>query len=80
MENNFNNEEIMDNGIEAMDSRKNLMHDAGNAIQMASTIIVVAAIGYKLVKFIKNKRKQAKEQKEVVESVEGEVIETTEEK
>lgn len=80
MENNFNNEEMMDNGIEAMDSGKNLMHDAGNVIQMASTIIVVAAIGYKLVKFINNKRKQAKEQKKVVESVEGEVIETTEEK
>ena len=71
---------MMDNGIEAMDSGKNLMHEAGNVIQMASTIIVVAAIGYKLVKFINNKRKQAKEQKEVVENVEGEVIETTEEK
>nr|DAP21593.1 MAG TPA: hypothetical protein [Caudoviricetes sp.] len=69
MENNFNNEEMMDSG-------KNLMHEAGNVIQMASTIIVVAAIGYKLVKFINNKR----EQKEVVENVEGEVIETTEEK
>ena len=80
MENNFNNEEMIDNGIEAMDSGKNLMHDVGNTIQMASTIIVVAAIGYKLVKFINNKRKQAKEQKKVVESVEGEVIETTEEK
>jgi len=72
MENNFNNEEMMDNGTEALN--KNLMHDVGNAIQMASTIIVVAAMGYKLAKFIKKKMKKAEEQ-EVVESVEGEVIE-----
>ncbi len=77
MENNFNNEEMMDNGTEALN--KNLMHDVGNVIQMASTIIVVAAMGYKLAKFIKKKMKKAEEQ-EVVESVEGEVIETTEEK
>lgn len=72
MENNFNNE-MMDNGTEALN--KNLMHDVGNAIQMASTIIVVAAMGYKLAKFIKKKMKKAEEQ-EVVEGVEGEVIET----
>jgi len=72
MENNFNNE-MMDNGTEALN--KNLMHDVGNAIQMASTIIVVAAMGYKLAKFIKKKMKKAEEQ-EVVEVVEGEVIET----
>lgn len=73
MENNFN-EEMMDNGTEAMNSGKNLMHDVGNAIQIASTIIVVAAMGYKLAKFIKKKMKKAEEQ-EVVEVVEGEVIE-----
>lgn len=73
MENNFN-EEMMDNGTEAMNSGKNLMHDVGNAIQIASTIIVVAAMGYKLAKFIKRKMKKAEEQ-EVVEVVEGEVIE-----
>nr|DAS43125.1 MAG TPA: hypothetical protein [Caudoviricetes sp.] len=73
MENNFNNEEMMDNGTEALN--KNLMHDVGNAIQKASTIIVVAAMGYKLAKFIKKKMKKAEEQ-EVVEVVEGEVIET----
>lgn len=70
MENNFN-EEMMDNGTEAMNSGKNLMHDVGNAIQIASTIIVVAAMGYKLAKFIKKKMKKAEEQ----EVVEGEVIE-----
>lgn len=74
MENNFNNEEMMDN-TEAMNSGKNLMHDVGNTIQIASTIIVVAAMGYKLAKFIKKKMKKAEEQ-EVVEVVEGEVIET----
>ena len=72
MENNFNNE-MMDN-TEAMNSGKNLMHDVGNTIQIASTIIVVAAMGYKLAKFIKKKMKKTEEQ-EVVESVEGEVIE-----
>ena len=70
MENNFN-EEMMDNA-EVMNSGKNLMRNAGNAIQMASTIIVVAAMGYKLAKFIKKKMKKAEEQ----EVVEGEVIET----
>lgn len=74
MDNNFNNEEMMDNA-EVMNSGKNLMHDVGNTIQIASTIIVVAAMGYKLAKFIKKKMKKAEEQ-EVVESVEGEVIET----
>ena len=77
MENNFNNEEMMDNGIEAMDSGKNLMHEAGNVIQMASTIIVAGAIGYKIVKYINKKRKQAKQQLEVTNNVETEDVETT---
>ena len=79
MENNFNNEEMMNNGFEAMDSRK-LIHDAVNVYQIASAIIVAGAIGYKIAKYIDKKRKQAKKQLEVVNNVETENVETTEEK
>ena len=79
MENNFNNEEMINNGVEAMDSRK-LIHDAVNVYQIASAIIVAGAIGYKIVKYINKKRKQAKQQLEVTNNVETEDVETTEEK
>lgn len=78
MENNFNNEEMINNGVEAMDSRK-LIHDAVNVYQIASAIIVAGAIGYKIAKYINKKRKQAKQQLEVTNNVETEDIETTEE-
>ena len=79
MENNFNNEEMMNNGFEAMGSGRKLIHDACNVYQIASAIIVAGAIGYKIAKYIVKKRKQAKKQVEVVNNVETENIETTEE-
>ena len=79
MENNFNNEVMMNNCAEGMDSRK-LIRDAVNVYQIASAIIVAGAIGYKIAKYINNKRKQAKKQVEVVNNVENEDIEITEEK
>ena len=79
MENNFNNEEMMNNGIEVMGSGRKLIHDACNVYKIASAILVAGAIGYKIAKYINNKRKQAKKQVEVVNNVETENIETTEE-
>ena len=80
MENNFNNEEMMNNGFEAMGSGRKLIHDACNVYQIASAIIVAGAIGYKIAKYINKKRKQAKMQVEVIDGVENENVEKTEEK
>ena len=80
MGNNFNNEEMMNDGIEAMGSGRKLMHDACNVYQIASAIIVACAIGYKIAKYINKKRKQAKMQVEVIDGVENENVEKTEEK
>ena len=78
MENNFNNEEMMNNGFEAIGSGRKLMHDACNVYQIASAIIVAGAIGYKIAKYIDKKRKQAKKQAKVVSNVETDNIEITE--
>ena len=74
------NEVIINDDIEAMDSRKNLMYNAGNALQIASIIIIMASTGCKIAKFIKNKRKQAKEQEKTIQLVDDNNIDTTEEK
>lgn len=79
MNENFNNETMVNNGVEAMDSRQ-LIHDAVNVYQIASAIIVAGAIGYKIVKYIGKKRKEAKESKVNIEVVRTEDIEATEEK
>lgn len=79
MNENFNNETMVNNGVEAMDSRQ-LIHDAVNVYQIASAIIVAGAIGYKIVKYIGKKRKEAKAAKGSIEVVRTEDIEATEEK
>ena len=80
MENNFNNEVIINDDIEAMDSGRKLIHDACNAFQIASTIIVVASIGVGIAKYIMNKRKPAKKTEKVIGFVYTEDIDTTKEK
>ena len=79
MNENFNNETMVNNGVEAMDTRK-LVHDAVNVYQVASAIIVAGMLGYKLVKYIGKKRKEAKTAKVNIEVVRTEDIEATEEK
>ena len=79
MNENFNNETMVNNGVEAMDSRQ-LIHDAVNVYQITSAIIVAGAIGYKIAKYIGKKRKEAKESKVNIEVVRTEDIEATEEK
>nr|DAR78134.1 MAG TPA: hypothetical protein [Caudoviricetes sp.] len=78
MNENFNNETMVNNGVEAMDTRK-LVHDAVNVYQVASAIIVAGMLGYKLVKYIGKKRKEAKTAKVNIEVVRTEDIEATEE-
>ena len=79
MNENFNNETMVNNGVEAMGTRK-LVHDAVNVYQVASAIIVAGMLGYNLVKYIGKKRKEAKESKVNIEVVRTEDIEATEEK
>lgn len=79
MNENFNNETMVNNGVEAMDTRK-LVHDAVNVYQVASAIILAGMVGYKIVKYIGKKRKEAKESKVNIEVVRTEDIEATEEK
>jgi hypothetical protein len=64
MKANFNNE-VIGSGVK-------LINGASNVFQIASTIIVVANMGYRIAKNINRKRKQTK-------NVETEDIETTEE-
>lgn len=79
MENNFNNEEMMNNGVEAMDSGvnyKSISNGQAVATILVCSVIcagVYAGIGW----FIK--RIQAKKQVEVIDNVENGDIETTEE-
>lgn len=77
MDTNFNNETMVNNGVEAMDSRK-LVHNAVGVYQAVSAVIVTGVLGYKLVKYIGKKRKEAKASKRNIEVVKTEDIETTE--
>ena len=65
MKANFNNE-VIGSGVK-------LINGVNNAFQIATSIIIVADMGCRIVKYIDKKRKQAK-------NVETEDIETTEEK
>lgn len=79
MKANFNNKVMMNNGLKVIGSGVRLINGACNAFQIATSIIIVADMGCRIVKYIDNKRKQAKLQTEVVDGVKTEDIETTEE-
>ena len=79
MEANFNNEVMMNEGIEAVGSGVN--HKSMTNGQIAAMVIICSIIGAGVIKgadWLK-KRKQAKLQTEVVDGVKTEDIETTEE-
>ena len=77
MENNFNDETMVNDGVKAINSRK-LVHNAVGVYQVVSAVIVTGVLGYRLVKYIGKKRKEAKASKRNIEVVKTEDIETTE--
>lgn len=79
MENNFNNETMVNNGVKAMDSRK-LIHNAVDVYQTVSVVLITVSLGYHLVKYVGKKRKEAKASKRNIEVVKTEDIKTIEEK